>query len=88
MNKSIDWNNKKISGLRNHLVVIRKEERKSKEPLYQFVDIGFASELAANANHVIFGRRGSGKSVLLRELSQQSNKSRNFSILVDIGKIS
>ncbi len=62
----LDWNNPEFVKLRNHLVEIRKEEGKNKEPLYKFVDLGLASELSSNSNHVIFGRRGSGKSVLLR----------------------
>lgn len=88
MNKlSFDWNSPEFIQLRNHLVEIRKEERKSKEPLYKFVDVGLASELTSNTNHVIFGRRGSGKSVLLRELSKRSELTGKYSILVDIGKI-
>jgi energy-coupling factor transporter ATP-binding protein EcfA2 len=49
--------------------------------------LGFVNRLASNRNHVIFGRRGSGKSVLLRELETRLESSRTHTVLIDVEQI-
>lgn len=71
-----------------HLEEIIREERKTRKPLYKFVDMGIMEQLMSNRNHVILGRRGSGKSVLLRELEIRCTGSNNTqTILVDIESV-
>lgn len=71
-----------------HLEEIIREERKTPKPLYKFVDTGVMGQLMSNRNHVILGRRGSGKSVLLRELEIRCSTSSTIQpILVDIESV-
>jgi|YNPNPStandDraft_1061719.scaffolds.fasta_scaffold36572_1 hypothetical protein len=84
---SLDWDSPQIDELLGFLSAIMREERKTKKPLYKFVDLGFVNRLASNRNHVIFGRRGSGKSVLLRELETRLESSRTHTVLIDVEQI-
>ena len=83
----VDWNSPKIDELVAFLSAITREERKTQKPLYKFVDLGFVNRLASNRNHVIFGRRGSGKSVLLRELETKVIPTKTLTILIDVEQI-
>lgn len=83
---SLDWDSPQIDELLGFLSAIMREERKTKNPLYKFVDLGFVNRLASNRNHVIFGRRGSGKSVLLRELEMRV-ESKIQTVLIDVEQI-
>jgi len=77
-----------LDNLDVHLLEILREERKTRKTLYKFVDAGYISQLMANRNHVILGRRGSGKSVLLRELEKRCDEySKTQVILVDIESV-
>jgi len=84
---SLDWDSPQIDELLGFLSAIMREERKTKKPLYKFVDLGFVNRLASNRNHVIFGRRGSGKSVLLRELETRVESSKIQTVLIDVEQI-
>jgi len=84
---SLDWDSPKIDELLVFLSEIMRETRSTKKPLYKFVDFGFVNRLASNRNHVIFGRRGSGKSVLLRELETRVESSKIHTILIDVEQI-
>lgn len=85
MSQVIDWNNDQISSLLNYLEEIIREDR-SREPAYSFTDIGFANRLSSKTNHVIYGRRGSGKSVLLRELEDRCD-SGTETVLIDMESV-
>jgi len=84
---SLDWDSPEIDNLLRFLSEIMREERKTKKPLYKFVDLGFVNRLDSNRNHVIFGRRGSGKSVLLRELEMRVESSKIYTVLIDVEQI-
>ena len=79
----IDWSSPGISELIRFLDEITREDR-SKEPLYRFVDVGHVDILTSKRHHVIFGRRGSGKSVLLRELENRCRTLNLKTVLIDI----
>ena len=60
-----------------YLEEIIREARQTQHPNYKFVDTGVMAQLMSNRSHVILGRRGSGKSVLLLEVEKrcaESNK--------------
>ena len=83
----VDWNSPKISELLVHLDEIIREDR-SRPPAYRFIDFGgVVGQLTSKTNHVVFGRRGAGKSVLLRELEKRVAGAKTKTILVDIESI-
>lgn len=82
----VDWNSPKISELLVHLDEIIREDR-SRPPAYRFIDLGVVVHLTSKTNHVIFGRRGAGKSALLRELEKRIAGVKTKTILVDIESI-
>lgn len=84
---SLDWDSPQIDELLGFLSEIMREERKTKKPLYKFVDLGFVNRLVSKRNHIIFGRRGSGKSVLLRELETRLESSKTYTVLIDVEQI-
>ncbi len=84
---SLNWDSPEIDNLLRFLSEIMREERKTKKPLYKFVDLGFVNRLDSNRNHVIFGRRGSGKSVLLRKLEMRVESSKIHTVLIDVEQI-
>ena len=64
-----------------------REERKHEKPPYKFVDTGLVNQLVSNRNHVLFGRRGSGKSALLRELEARCVPAGVETIVIDMESI-
>ncbi len=86
MSQVIDWNNDQIGGLITHLSENIRVDR-SRPAEYDFMDIGFADQLTAKTNHVVYGRRGSGKSALLRELESRCVDKRIEIVLIDMEAI-
>jgi len=87
MPQFIDWRSPKINDFLVHLDEILREDR-SRPPAYRFIDLGFVSQLSSKTHHVVFGRRGSGKSALLRELENRlSGLEERKTILVDVESI-
>lgn len=85
--KMINWNDPYINKLLAFLQEITREERKTERPLYKFVELGYVNLLTSNRNHVVFGRRGSGKSALLRELETRCIGSTTYTVLIDVEQI-
>lgn len=86
MPQVMDWNNEQITNLLVHLGEIIRVDR-SIPPQYTFADIGFVAQLASKTNYVVYGRRGSGKSALLRELESRCVEKGIETVLIDMEQI-
>lgn len=87
----LNWNDQRVGELIVILEELSRYEGREGEgqpdPLYKFVDLGYLDRLLAKRNHVLFGSRGAGKSVLFRELQLRCETESIYPIFIPIGAI-